>query len=350
MFKNLGIKSFYYGVLGLALLILFYGIHSLFLPLLIAFLFANLLRPVIHYFESRGFSQITVISGIYLIFLTFAILFFTFIMPQLIQEGAILSKELPHYLTNLKAFLSDFELTLQTKLSFVEIPDFTQLAQDFVASKATQATGYISSYVSSVLSLFTYALIVPFIAFYILKDMHLMRKELLTMVPNRHFEMFVLLFYKIGQSIQLYIRGQLIDASFVGIATGLGLALIGFPYALTIGLIAGIGNLVPYFGPILGAIPAIIIIIVSPDWGSPESILMVVAVFMAVQVVETIFVYPTAVGNSVNLHPLLILLSLLVGGEFAGILGMIIIIPLIAILKVTLELLHKYLKEYRVLT
>ena len=160
--------------------------------------------------------------------------------------------------------------------------------------------------------------------------------------------MVLLLFHRINNAIGLYIRGQIIDAGFVGVMTGVGLSLIGFPYAMVIGLIAGVGNLIPYLGPILGGIPAVFIIVVTPEWFGLWPALSVLAVFFLVQLLESMVVYPLAVGGSVNLHPLIVILALLVGGEFGGILGMIVIIPLVAIMKVSFQVVYQYMRDYRV--
>ena len=349
MTNYVGIKSFYYLVLTLIVFIIFYSIKSLFIPLLIAFLLANILKPVISFFEIKGASQLSIIISIYLITTFLFILFFTLVSPILLTQATTLGLELPTYINGIKESITAIENSIKNNFSFIEVPDLAKLSQDYVSESIDKTTQYISNNISNIVSIFTFSLIVPFISFFILKDMHLMQRTLLSYVPNRYFEMFVLLFHKVGTSIQSYIRGQLIDASFVGFMTGLGLSIIGFPYALIVGLVAGIGNFVPYFGPILGAIPAVLIIMVSPEWSTASSILMVVAVFLVVQIIETLFVYPLAVGNSVNLHPLLIIISLLVGGEVAGIVGMIVVIPLVAILKVTFELLYKYMKEYKII-
>ena len=348
--KYIGIKSFYYLIVLTMVAMFFYTVQSLFIPLLIAFLLANVLKPLVSYFELKGYSQLSVISSIFLIMISLVVILFTFLTPLLIKQVATLSDQLPQYIEVFKTYVLSIQSSLKSEFTFISFPDMTELSKEYIANKGSGFTKYLSSYLSNALSLLSFALIIPFISFFILKDMYLMQKTLLSYVPNRYFEMFVLLFYKIGNSIQAYIRGQLIDASFVGVMTAVGLSIIGFPYALVVGLIAGIGNFVPYFGPILGAIPAIFIMFVTPEWSDASSIMMVVGVFLVVQVIETIFVYPLAVGNSVNLHPLLILLSLLVGGSLGGIVGMIIVRPLVAILKVTFELLYKYLSEYKILT
>lgn len=349
MFNFLGLKLFYLAIVLLIVAGVVFTLHSLFIPLLIALFVAMILRPLVTYFESKGFSQTKIVITIFVTFFVVVIIALVTLIPLLVEQIMEFSTNLPEYITVLKEYLISLQHTLDTKITFMDLSHMSQNIKDSFSEKLSGMSGYLTSYISDVMNLLTYALLVPFFAFFILKDMHIMNKTLLSYVPNRYFEIFALLFYKIGNSIQLYIRGQLIDASFVGFMTGIGLSIIGFPFALMVGLIAGIGNLVPYFGPILGAIPAILIILVTPEWATASGILSVVSVFLVVQVIETIFVYPVAVGNSVNMHPLIIILALLVGGEIAGILGMIVVIPLVAIIKVTFELLHKYLSEYKII-
>lgn len=345
MFNYLGLKLFYYAIIATIVVAVIFTVESLFIPLLISLFIAMILRPLVTFFESKGFSHSTIIISIFSIFFFLISIGFIFIFPIIIDQLIEFSTKLPLYTNVLKEHFIQVQNSLNTKITFIDLSNLTQNIKDSFSDTHTNLTTYISN----TMNLLTYLLIVPFFTFFILKDMHLMNQTLLSYVPNRYFEIFVLLFYKIGNSVQLYIRGQLIDASFVGVMTAIGLSIIGFPFALLIGLIAAVGNFVPYFGPILGAIPAILIILVTPEWATSTGIFSVVAVFLIVQAVETIFVYPVAVGNSVNMHPLIILLALLVGGEIAGIVGMIVVIPLIAIIKVTFELLHKYMSAYKII-
>lgn len=349
MINYLGLKLFYYSIVATIVIVILFTIKSLFIPLLISFFIAIILRPLVTFFESKGFSQTAVIVSIYSVFFILVTIGFISVLPTLYEQFIEFTANFPLYIKVINEYFTGLENSLNAKFSFIDFTSLTQNIKDSFSQDTNNISSYITSYISNTMNLLTYTMLVPFFTFFILKDMHIMNKSLLSYVPNRYFEIFVLLFYKIGNSIQLYIRGQLIDASFVGVMTAIGLSIIGFPFALLIGLIAGIGNLVPYFGPILGAIPAILIILVTPEWATSSSILSVIIVFLIVQAIESIFIYPVAVGKSVNIHPLIILLALLVGGELAGIVGMIVVIPLLAILKVTFELLHKYMSAYKVI-
>lgn len=350
MLNFLGLKVFYTAIILTIVVGIVFTVKSLFIPLLIALFIAMILRPLVTFFESKGFSQTNIITSIFLSFFTITIISFIILIPLLSEQITSFSTKLPEIIAVLQDKVIALQNSMDNKLPFLDLSALAQSSKDSFTQNLDGAGGMLGSYISNFMNLLTFSLLVPFFAFFILKDMHLIKKTLLSYIPNKYFEIVALLFYKIGNSIQLYIRGQLIDASFVGIATGIGLTIVGFPYALLVGLIAGIGNFVPYFGPILGAIPAILIILVTPEWATGSGIGLVIGVFLFVQVIETIFVYPAAVGNSVNLHPLIVVLALLIGGELAGILGMIVIIPTVAILKVTFELLHKYMREYRIIS
>lgn len=344
MINFLGLKLFYFAIVSTIIVGIIFTIKSLFIPLLIALFIAMVLRPLVTFFESKGFSQISIITTIFLSFFALVGLGFNILIPILSEQLASFSTKIPEITAILEGKVELIQQSIEAKFPSLEISKF---AEESISTFVNNLDA--GKYFSNAISILTFSLLIPFFAFFLLKDMHLIKKTLLSYIPNRYFEISAILFYKIGNSIQLYIRGQIIDASFVGIMTAIGLSIIGFPFALVVGLIAGIGNFVPYFGPILGAIPAILIILVTPEWANGSGIGMVLSVFLFVQVIETLFVYPAAVGNSVNLHPLIVVLALLIGGELAGILGMIVMIPTVAILKVTFELLHKYMMAYRII-
>jgi predicted PurR-regulated permease PerM len=202
---------------------------------------------------------------------------------------------------------------------------------------------------SSVFSVLSIVVIIPVVTFFLLADGHLIRQYALSLVPNTYFEMVMLLFNKIGSTLKLFLRGQMIDAFAVAVMTSIGLSIIGLPYALLIAIVAGLGNMIPYLGPIIGFMPALLVILLSPGGFSVGLLLGVVIVFVLVQFIEGTFVYPLAVGKSVELHPLVVIIGITVGGQLGGIIGMLVTIPLIAMVKVSLEVLHTYLKAYTII-
>jgi predicted PurR-regulated permease PerM len=175
------------------------------------------------------------------------------------------------------------------------------------------------------------------LAFYILKDLEyfkeLYSKITKALIKEQKNENLSNLFSDINSILSHFIRGQLLAALIVGILSSIGLSIIRLDFAVLIGMTAGIANIIPYFGPIIGSIPAVIVGLLS---GGPVKALLAVIVLFAVQQIDSIFVSPKIVGNSVGLHPVFVMLSLIIGGAYLGLGGMIIAVPIAAIIKMFL--------------
>lgn len=172
------------------------------------------------------------------------------------------------------------------------------------------------------------------IAFYFLKDMDYFRKlyresARLVLSKSRN-ERVSKLFHDINTVISNFIRGQLLDGLIVGILSSIALAIVGLDFALLIGMTAGFANIIPYFGPIIGSIPAIIVGLLS---GTPLKALFAFLALMLVQQVDSAVIAPKIVGESVGLHPIFVMLALITGGTLFGLLGMLLAVPVAAIIK-----------------
>lgn len=175
------------------------------------------------------------------------------------------------------------------------------------------------------------------IAFYLLKDMEYFRKLYLEVTgilfsdkKNRKLRSFLT---DINTIISNFVRGQLLDALIVGIMSSIGLSIIGLDFAFLIGMTAGIANVIPYFGPIIGSVPAVIVGLLS---GSPIKALFAVIVLIIVQQIDSTLISPKVVGRSVGLHPVFVMLSIIIGGAYFGLIGMLLAVPVAAIIKMFL--------------
>ncbi|MDO4553254.1 MAG: AI-2E family transporter, partial [Bacillota bacterium] len=172
------------------------------------------------------------------------------------------------------------------------------------------------------------------VSVYLLADkenfLRLWRKLMHTFVPMKTAARINDGLHDINTALSLFIRGQLLDALIVAILASTGLTLIGMDFAVFIGCFAGIANIIPYFGPILGMIPAFIIGILT---GGIWQALGAVAVLAVLQAIDGNIIYPKVVGTSTGLHPLLVLVAVVFGGHFWGILGMILAVPTATIIK-----------------
>lgn len=134
----------------------------------------------------------------------------------------------------------------------------------------------------------------------------------------------------VDDSLGDYIRGQLLVCLILGAVAGITFWIFGLPYPLILGLISGITNVIPYFGPFIGAVPALLIAMTI----SVKAVLVVVITVFVLQFLEGNVLSPFIVGRSLKMHPVVIMLALLAGGELAGIVGMILAVPAAAVLKV----------------
>ncbi|NLY71198.1 MAG: AI-2E family transporter [Clostridiales bacterium] len=172
------------------------------------------------------------------------------------------------------------------------------------------------------------------VAIYLLKDkdyfIRLWRKATHVFFPMGFSGRLNEVLYDIDKVFSRFLRGQLLDALIVAIVTSIALTIIRLDFAVLLGCFAGITNIIPYFGPIFGAIPAIIVALLS---GGITKAIITLIVFVIIQQIDGNIIYPKVVGSSTGLHPLTVLLAVTFGGYFWGILGMILAVPITACIK-----------------
>ncbi|MGE5543840.1 MAG: AI-2E family transporter, partial [Bacillota bacterium] len=179
---------------------------------------------------------------------------------------------------------------------------------------------------SSLLSL----VFAPILAYYFIRDWEKIRDGFLSLFPASSRSRLMNLGLDIDQVLSGFIQGHLTVCIIVGVLTGLAAALLGVKYAIIIGIINGIAELFPYLGPILGAIPSIALALME---GPRQAIYLGLAI-LVIQQVEANLLSPRIVGTRVGLHPLMVIFALLSGGELFGIWGILLAVPVTAVLKV----------------
>lgn len=195
------------------------------------------------------------------------------------------------------------------------------LAQDGL----TQTISAVTSTISFVLGF----IVVPFWLFYILNDQTKVAVGFMNLIPAR-FEADVRNLLRISDDIfSAYIRGQLLLCLFIGVMATVGLMIVGVPYALVLGLVAGVFELIPFIGPLLGAVPGVIVAALV-SWPMAG---WAVLVFFIIQQVENLFLVPRISGHSVRLHPAMVMVVLVVGNEAAGLWGMLLAVPVTALIR-----------------
>lgn len=194
----------------------------------------------------------------------------------------------------------------------------------------------IPNYLSS---FFEWLLLVPMFLYFFFFQSKRFGADLLHSIPNSIFEKTYVLFSQFNNKFGEYIIAKFIEATILGTLVTVGLLIIGFPYPFILGFVAGITNILPYIGPIIGFVPAILVALLSND--PTISTLGMIGIYLAANLIDMILVFPLLVSKVVNLNPIIVVVSVIVGGQLGGVVGMIVIIPFIAFFKLLFEEIYK---------
>ncbi len=328
---NRWIRIIFYGVLLIVVLSILAQISDLVQLLIISALLAYVLDPVVSRMEGRGMSRTVATVLLFMVSGFMASVFAVFSMPVISSEFVDMREGFDPEKTRL--LLAKIDTFIRNELSFLGLQDLSltgSMAQTFIDyGKA------LFQNLRSVVSVFSSLIITPFVVFFLLKDGRQIKKGLISLVPNRYFEFFLNLIYKMDQQLGNYLRGQFLDAFIIGVLSTIALLLLDVKYALLIGTFAGFANLIPYIGPLCGAAVAVLVSLL--ETGDLLQVVYIALAFGIVQLIDNVFVQPNVVAKTVNLSPLVVLFVVIIGGRFFGVLGMLLSVPVTGILKVLFQ-------------
>ena len=209
----------------------------------------------------------------------------------------------------------------------------------FMTKVEAQGTILVTHFPGYISSLFEWMLLVPLFLYFFFIESSKFSRGFLQLIPNPIFEKAYVLFSQFNTKFGEYIIAKFIEATLLGTLVTIGLLIVGFPYPFILGFIAGITNILPYIGPILGLLPALFVALLSKDPNA--SMLAMLLIFGIANIIDMILVFPLLVSKIVNLHPIVVVVSIVIGSQVAGIVGMIVIIPFIAFLKLLFNEIYK---------
>lgn len=307
---------------------------------LLGFIFA----PFVRTFEGQGFSR--TISTL-IVFAVFGFLFYlglSFVIPKLFLQ-------MDQVLVSLKDFslndeLNDLEKKILSVFPLFHKGELSLKVQGIISTSFNDAINHITQYVSGIVSIAAFLVIVPFITFYLLKDSAVIQKGLIHIAPNKYFEMSYWILKRVTLQLGRFVRGWIFDAMFVGVAIGFGFYFIGLPNALPLGVIAGIGHLVPYLGPVIGGVPAIVLSIMQT--GDLSQVPLIMTIVALTYTLDNGFVQPYVFSKSVDMHPIIIILLIIIGSELFGLLGMLLAVPTATVIKTAVTEIYFAYKNYSI--
>jgi predicted PurR-regulated permease PerM len=336
----LAVKDFISSVLSSLIYLMFMVVLAVFLAYLLNPLVKLIQRP----FEARSIGRIMprslAIAISYLIVFTILGVTISYVAPKIIDQAKDFAANVPTYTTSLQSGIND----LNRRLDRMRI---SQSVQSQINEKITGTLSAFGEYISTLLGvialeIITYApwlVLVPILAFFFLKDVNMLRVGILRIIPVGEWRTRVeSVMSDVNKTLAAYARAQLISCVLIGFICIAGFYLLGNNYALLLGIIAGVLEFIPLIGPLTVAIIAISVAGLESGWQA-----LWTAVFLLVlRIVHDYVTYPRIVREGIHLHPLAIILSVLAGEQVAGIPGVFIAIPLVALLTV----LYKHILEH----
>ncbi len=316
------------------------------LPIVLAGVLFYLFNPLIDWVEKKfRINRVWTISGLFVVIILLLVWGVVALIPVVRNQATDFLKNWPdywnHLVNQLEIWLNDPRMGQFQKefdqLTKSTTSSFSKWASSIANHTFTSVSGVISSVTKIIVGLIT----MPFILFYLLKDGHRLPKYLAHFLPIQKRKGFIELLDEINGKLSGYIRGQLIVAFCVAVMFFVGYAIIGLKFALTLGIAAGVLNLIPYLGSFLAMVPSIVL----AAFISPWMLVKVLIVFAIEQTIEGRSISPLILGTNLAIHPVTILIVLLASGRMFGVLGVIFGIPVYAVGKVVLTHLFRWYKR-----
>ncbi len=302
-------------------------------PFLIGLLLAYLLNPAVLYIEKKGFSRLSAILLLYCMLFLIIIIGGNILVPIILSELEALSQDIPKLVIQFNNLFQNLYLFYEK----ASLPYSLRLAiDDNLYSAEREVQRFILEIVGGIVGLISHSIglaISPILAFYLLYDWKLIKRNFLLVTPKECHSSLLAFFRDADSILGGVIRGQLLIAAIVGIVATIGLYLLGVKFALLIGVAAGILDVIPYFGAIIGAAPAIFIAMLQ----SPALAIKTAILFLFIHQAEGSIIQPKVLGNIVGMHPITVIFCVFVGGELAGVTGMLLGVPIGAFIKLLIQ-------------
>lgn len=322
---------------------LFRFLKAVLVPFIIALIISYLLNPIVNLLNQRKVPRTAAVLIIYAVFIVSVTVIFMNLTPVFIKQLNELNEHLPELARNaerLLTMLNENDLLPESVRMGINSAIF-----EAELGLAETIAAFVRRIGTTMNVLFT-AMVIPFLAFYMMKDFQLIEKTVLTFMPSKHKRRIIRLVTDIDKALGNYIRGQLLVCLIIGICAYIGYWLIGLPYPLLLASLVAVFNVIPYIGPFFGAAPALLVAATV----SVKMMVLVAVVNTACQVLEGNVISPQVVGKTLHMHPLMIIFALLAGGQIGGVIGLILAVPMFAVGKVIIHHLRLHLKNRKPVT
>ena len=309
------------------------AVLSILSPFFIGIIIAWLLDPIVTWLQKNGFKRAIATVMVFLSFISLVVLFFVLLIPSFADQINEFIGSAPNVLNNIK----NFGENLFDKLNNIYDYDFTNIKEQLYGGLSNIVSGLtvtlpnkVISIASSIVSGGLNIIFGLFIAFYMLFDFNNVRKHLFNLLPKSIHADAITLTDRLNKTLKSYVQGTLLIMLLLFIFQSITLAIAGLSSPMLFGMFCAVTNVIPYIGPYIGGIPAVIVgFTISPATGIFTLLAVVIAQFL-----ESYFLNPIVMSKTMKLHPVTIRIGLLIFGHFFGILGMVLATPIISCIKI----------------
>lgn len=291
-------------------------LNGILIILFLAFILTTAILPLVRFLESKKVSRILASAVIYLGLLIAFVLIVVPLIPFVISQIVSLLISFPSLLHNAAELF-------KIKINQAQLNALIASRVAVLGENAFYVTGRIFSIVITMITILI-------ISFYLLIDYEKIKKRIVLLFPEKYTKKLSVMSDQIEDKMGAWVRGQLVLILIIGLFTFVAYSLMGLKYALPLAIMAGLFEFIPTVGPLLGAVPAIIVALTV----SFPTTVTVILVYIAIQIIEGNLLVPKVMQRAVGLHPLVIILGIIIGGEVMGIKGAFLSIPFISLVTV----------------
>lgn len=306
-------------------------VSAILLPVFVAGFCYYMFDPIVRFLEKKGVHRVVGFLISFVVLMILIVLIFMNVVPQLVNQAVQLSQMLPSYAEEAGKWIE--ELVQRDELKGIDLTeqlkDANLTLNNIINMVIVSVTNSLSKIVSVLMKFFVLLFTVPFILVFMFKDGHKFPNALSKFFPSSVRKELRETVTEMNDTLAAYISSTFLDALIIGVMSFIAMTVFKQPYALLLAVFCGVTNIIPYVGPFIGAVPAVIVGLFVSPW---QALYMALSI-LVIQQLDGNLIKPLLFGKSLNIHPLTIILVLIGAGSVGGILGMLICIPVYAVTK-----------------
>jgi predicted PurR-regulated permease PerM len=318
-------------------------ITHLLMMLIAAAIIAYIFSSVICAFERLGIKRSVAVILLFVLATVFVIATDLIFIPDLKQEIMNSYTKFPEFSRQIQDALLLTAQSSAEKYPFIESSIIKLVGDVFGPSGFLERTLSASEILMQATPLIMALILIPFFVFFLLKDWPGVMKRVMDWVPPSYVETTISVIAEINILVGKYLRGLAADCFVIGVLASIGLWLIGINYPIMLGILSGVANIIPYVGPIIGCTVSSLVALVQ--YRSFDPLLNVVVLYLVIKLTDDLVIQPLLIGKGVHLHPMLLVITLIVGDQLFGIMGMILGIPVVTAAQKTAGILLEHHRE-----